>query len=123
VLELKHIFGMVFDDDNKPLSLEEEINIFKRVLHKIQRDYPLFEIKLIICSLKIIGKDHNQKMIEAVQKGSKMTNLISGFDMVNEEDATPPIIEFVEQILSEKSKDNFPVILHGKFETSVYQFK
>jgi hypothetical protein len=31
VIEYKHIFGCVFDDDHKPLSLKDEIAIFKRV--------------------------------------------------------------------------------------------
>ena len=99
ILELRHIFGMVIDDDGKPIGAEAELEIFERVQQKVQRDYPLFQIRIIICSLKIIGKDHNEKMILEIQKHQKKTNLIAGFDMVNEEDATPPIKEFIPQIL------------------------
>ena len=42
VLEIRHIFGFVIDDDGQPVALEEEINIFERVQQKMQRDYPLF---------------------------------------------------------------------------------
>lgn len=42
VLELRHIFGMVIDDDGKPVGTEAELEIFERVLQKVQRDYPLF---------------------------------------------------------------------------------
>ena len=31
IIEYKHIFGMVFDDQGNMISLEEELGIFKRV--------------------------------------------------------------------------------------------
>ena len=31
VVEVRHIFGMVFDDDHKPITLKDEIAIFQRV--------------------------------------------------------------------------------------------
>ena len=55
-------------------------------------------------------------MILDIQKYQKNSNLIAGFDMVNEEDATPDIKEFIPQILEMQHKENFPVVLHGKFE-------
>lgn len=63
VLELRHIFGMVIDDDGKPIGLQEELKIFHRVLEKVKKDYPLFTCRLIVCSLKILGLDHAVKMI------------------------------------------------------------
>lgn len=116
VLELRHIFGMVIDDDGKPIGTKAELDIFERVQQKVQRDWPLFQIRIIICSLKIIGKDHNEKMILDIQEYQKKTNLIAGFDMVNEEDATPSIKEFIPQILEMQHKDNFPVVLHGNIQ-------
>ena len=41
VVEWKHIFGMVFDDEG-PLSLERELAIFVRVEKLIQQMFPLF---------------------------------------------------------------------------------
>ena len=35
VVEYRHIFGMVIDDDGNPIGVEEEMKIFRRVLHKI----------------------------------------------------------------------------------------
>jgi len=61
VVEFRHIFGMVIDDDGNAISVEDELAIFDRVLKNIQRDYPLFGCKIIICGLKIIGKDHIDK--------------------------------------------------------------
>ena len=65
VVEYRHIFGMVIDDDGKSIGTEREVEIFKRVLEKIQRDYPLFTFRLIVCGLKVIGRDHIVKMCEA----------------------------------------------------------
>jgi hypothetical protein len=42
IIELRHIFGMMTDDDARHLTVEEELVIYHRVLDKIQRDYPLF---------------------------------------------------------------------------------
>ncbi len=42
VLELRHVFGMIFDDEGKIIPVAEELAIYDRVLKKIQRDYPLF---------------------------------------------------------------------------------
>ena len=55
-----------------------------------------FELKLIINGLKILGKPHVEKMIKDIISGSKYTSLIAGFDLVNEEDFTPPILEFID---------------------------
>ena len=62
-------------------------------------------MKLIITGLKIVGKPHIIKMVNAIVEGRKYGDLISGFDMVNEEDVTPPILGFVEEILDGKLKD------------------
>lgn len=64
--------------------------------------YPHFEFRLIITGLKIVGKPHIQKMINQIILGRSFSDLIAGFDMVNEEDVTPPILEFVEDLLDGK---------------------
>ena len=89
---------MVIDDDGKQVGLKEEVDIFKRVLAKVQRDYPLFKCRLIICGLKILGRDHCVKMLEGTTEGNLLSELVVGFDMVNEEDFTPPIVDFVHMI-------------------------
>jgi len=113
VLELRHIFGMVIDDDGNPLGLNEELKIFHRTLEKTKKDYPLFTVRLIVCSLKILTIEHTIKMMQATQEGKAISELVVGFDMVNEEDKVPPIIDFVKTIREFQEKDHFPVILHA----------
>jgi len=57
VIEWKHIFGMVFDEDG-PVGVERECEIFNRVQKQIQNLFPLFQMKIVVCGLKIVGKDH-----------------------------------------------------------------
>lgn len=117
VLELRHIFGMLIDDDAKSLTVQEEIRIFTRVLEKVRRDYPLFTIKLIICGLKIVGKDHCFKALKDTAEGMALSDMVVGFDMVCEEEITPPLTEFVKMILEFRGEQGqgkeMPVILHA----------
>jgi len=56
-IEWKHIFGFLFNEDG-PIPLKEELAIFKRVQDLIQTRFPLFQMKIIACGLKFLGKDH-----------------------------------------------------------------
>lgn len=55
-------------------------------------------MKLVICGLKILGDEHINAQMKACVKALKTTNLISGFDLVNEEDTTPPLKAFRKMI-------------------------
>jgi hypothetical protein len=101
---------MLFDDDRKPLGLKEELSVIDEVLNKVRRDLQLdpseFHLKLVITGLKIVGRHHIMKMIDSIVDGRSLTSLIAGFDMVNEEDVTPPILSFVPDIIQGKMKDH-----------------
>jgi hypothetical protein len=43
IVEFRHIFGCVFDDDHKELSFKDEIAIFERCIEKAKKIEPLFE--------------------------------------------------------------------------------
>lgn len=101
VIELRHISGMLFDDNRKPIGLLEELKIIQEVIDETKLQIPHFEMMLVITGLKIVGHSHINKMIEHIQIGKKAyPNLIAGFDMVNEEEFTPGISEFMPQILA-----------------------
>lgn len=110
VVELRHIFGLLFDEDRQPIQLKEEIKIIQSVLDKVRTENHIdprhFHVKLIVTGLKIVGKPHIVKMIDSIVEGREYSDLITGFDMVNEEDVTPPILHFVPEILDGKQKDN-----------------
>ena len=114
VLELRHILGVLFDDDGKYIGIEKELEIFDRVQKNIQRDYPLFQIKIIVIGLKILGPDHIQEQITYMRKAmEKPYNLIVGFDLVNEEDATKPISTFLELLFKNEKDAPLPYFFHA----------
>ncbi len=61
VVELRHMFGMLFDEERKPVPVEEELRIIQEIVDHIKQDVPHFEMKLITCGLKIVGRPHIQK--------------------------------------------------------------
>ena len=97
---------MLFDSDRNSIGLEEELKIIKEVVTHIKEDHPSFELRLIITGLKIVGRPHVLKMISNIIEGRQYSDLIAGFDMVNEEDFTPPIFEFANEILDGKKRDH-----------------
>lgn len=122
VVEYRHIFGMVFDDDHRMLTIQEELSIFYRVLDNIQRIHPYFRMKIITCGLKIVGRSHIQSQLDAIVDAKKWikdqgfkTDIVVGFDMVNEEDYNMPIDDFLDQILETKEKlgEDFQVYFHA----------
>ena len=115
VVEYKHILGCLFDDDGNTIPLQEELAIFDQCVKSIQQRYPLFRMRLIVCGLKMFGKEHIQSQLDAIIAADSTTKLIAGFDMVNEEDYNPPIDEFLEQIMECKMKlgDRFQLFLHA----------
>ena len=50
----------------------------------------------------MFGAGHVQSQIDAVIAADRETNLVVGFDMVNEEDYNPKIDDFLEQIMTAK---------------------
>ncbi len=75
-------------------------------------------MRIVACGLKVLGAGHIQTQIDAVFKAKEQgIEYVIGFDMVNEEDFTPKIETFLEQILEARAKaenigTDFPVYLH-----------
>lgn len=58
-------------------------------------------MRLVLVGYKLVGLKHVKTMIDHIQVGKKLyPNLIAGFDMVNEEDFTAQIEEYMPQILA-----------------------
>ena len=57
-------------------------------------------MSLILTSYKIVGHSHVSKILDHIRIAKeKYPDLIAGFDMVNEEEYTPGIQEFMPSIL------------------------
>ena len=108
----------MFNDDRKKIPLDEELHIIERVLAKVREMLGLtdknFHLRLVLSGLKILGRPNICMHIVNVIEGRTYTNLISGFDMVNQENVTLPILSFVPDILDGKIRDtkNMPCFFH-----------
>jgi hypothetical protein len=100
IVEFRHIFGCLFYDDQKTVPLEAEIAIFKRVEAMLRIEFPLFQIKIIVCGLKIFGRPHIKAMLESIEATKDEVDLVVGFDLVCEEDWNPKCDEFLDLILA-----------------------
>jgi adenosine deaminase len=114
ILELRHTAGRLFDDERKPISIIEELQIIQGLLGEVKKTHPHFEIALIFCGFKIVGQAHIAKVIQDYSDYHGQSDLVTGFDMINEEDLTPPVFEFLADILKgqQTATDDMPVYLH-----------
>jgi len=69
IVELRHIFGQLFDENRKGIDVIEELSIIQEVVDHLKKDHPNFHLKLIITGLKIVGHSHIQKMIQSILEG------------------------------------------------------
>ena len=53
-------------------------------------------MRIIAQGLKIFGREHIQSQIDTYIQADSKTNLIVGFDMVNEEEYSEPIDYFLD---------------------------
>ena len=83
---------MLFDEDKKPVSFIDELKIIREIVDELQKDTPHFDFKLILTGLKIIPQHaHIKKILNHLEQSTKLEDsrlreLVTGFDMVNEED-------------------------------------
>jgi len=53
-VELRHISGMLFNDNHEPMSFTEELEIIHQIVLEKKKEVPYFELSLIITGLKIL---------------------------------------------------------------------
>jgi len=72
-------------------------------------------MKIIVCGLKIVGRDFVQHQIDLLLQADKLTNMVIGFDLVCEEDYNPGTDHFLDQIYELKMKlgDKFACFMHA----------
>ena len=103
IVEYVHIFGEVFDDYGQMISIKEEMEIFKKVEDELKKRFHMMQIKLVVSGLKILGREHIQKQLDAITEADD-DNRIVAFDMVCEEETNPPLDEYLDLLLAAKKK-------------------
>lgn len=57
VVELRHNFGCLKDDNQDPVPIEEELRIIEDTVKHIQMDYPDFRARIIVIGSKFLGQE------------------------------------------------------------------
>ena len=141
IVEIRHASGRIFNDNwgkiyeessigspsitwvsGEPeyLTLKEEFDLYKEVIQEIKLEEPNFELRVITVAFKVLGKEFVRDQLKSYQYA--MDNgytFVTGFDLVNEEDVSKPVVDFVEDILEAKNGyPNFNLYLHAGESTS-----
>lgn len=112
-MELRHTTGCLFDrwDPNElkgpelkskhdSLPLLDELEMIQNIINEVKKRVPHFEMTLILTSYKMVGQAHVTKILNHIKIGKeRYPDLIVGYDMVNEEEYTKGISEFMPSIL------------------------
>lgn len=75
-----------------------------------------FRIKIVCCGLKILGLDHLKQQVTFMEQAKEdVGTMITGIDLVNEEDYNTPVNDFLEIIYGAKEMfgDKLKVVLHA----------
>ncbi len=118
-VEIRMIFDHLFDFEVPRYPYEMMIVDFIKIFDDIKQIHPQFTLKLIYTSLKFLSVEEAKKQIQqAITFKSLYPNLISGFDLVAEEDKGNSIA-FYDQVwndideLSTKLGVELPLFLHA----------
>lgn len=86
-LEIRYIFGALYDFEKDNYSNDTIINDLNEVLDDIRKIEPDFSLGLIYTSFKFLSVEEiDNHLIEAFRLKKKYPELITGFDLVAEED-------------------------------------
>ena len=125
-VEIRYIFGQLFDDQKQDYPIETAILDLKEIEKEIQKTHPEFTLKLIYTSLKFLDKNIVEKELEkAYQLKKKYPDLITGFDLVADE-ATGNTVGYFSPLwknmknLEKKYGVKIPLYLHAGESCSIY---
>jgi adenosine deaminase CECR1 len=112
VVEIRHTPGMIYNDEMHLLPFIDEMRMILEITEEIQTRYPNFRARIILTGLKLLGNRHIEKMFEQLRTildsgDTKLIQLISGFDLQNQEDFSPPLREFAKCLVANQKFAEF----------------
>jgi hypothetical protein len=102
ITEFRHTTGSLFDEKKRKLTVLEELQLMAKVRDEVKKDNPHFELSVILVAYKMVSNPQAlvNKILDHIRIGKEeFPGLVAGFDMVNEEDYSPGIHEFMPSIL------------------------
>lgn len=123
IIEIRHTSGIIFDDNHNFLNYTQEFDLYQSVIDEIRQENPDFEVRVIVVGFKVLGRESVKNQLDSYLFAlDNAYNFITGFDLVNEEDFTEPIFDFVEDMLNAKKQygDKFNFYFHSGESSSRY---
>ena len=100
ILELRKSIGGLFDG-----NIVKELDLYQEAFEELKKIEPTFEIRLIITAPKVSGTDPVVAQLNNYVFAKRYYDFVTGFDLVNEEDATEPIYYYKDLILKAREED------------------
>lgn len=100
VLELRSFLGGPSDLDGTSYDAEQTLQLYRQFLQETRTKYPDFLLKIIYTRERAASPENVLKYLRrALQLRKKYPDIIKGFDLVNEEDRSHPLIDFLDGFL------------------------
>ena len=100
VLELRKSIGGLFDG-----NIVKELDLYQEAFDELKKIESTFEMRLIVTAPKVSGHDPIVAQLNNYVFAKKYYDFVTGFDLVNEEDATEPIYYYKDLILKAREED------------------
>jgi adenosine deaminase CECR1 len=119
VLELRAFLGGPMDLDGKSSGAESALSLYRQFLSETREKYPDFQLKIIYTWARAASPDSVSKKLQtALELRRKYPDFVVGFDIVNEEDRSHPLIDFLNSFLEtmraeRASRVKLPYFLHA----------
>lgn len=118
-LETRITLGLITDENNKFISLDEEMKIYQNCLDEIRKEHPIFSFGIIIQLIRRYSDDLvAKKMREGYDLKVKYGDLVIGLDFAGDENnfrkfsELSSIILLTQKQLEEEFMFKLPLILH-----------
>mmetsp|Transcript_35900 Transcript_35900/g.40827 ORF Transcript_35900/g.40827 Transcript_35900/m.40827 type:complete len:472 (-) Transcript_35900:124-1539(-) len=96
-VELRHGFGLLFDDEDKPIDNDAEIKIFQEFEEEFKAKCPAFSIGVISIGFKAAPLEQTLEAFEECYRlRKKYPHIVMGFDLVQEENTNPETSHFID---------------------------
>jgi len=124
-MEIRFIFGNLFDEKNSSYPVDTMVTDLQDIVLEVQKTHPEFSLNLIYTSFKFLGVEEiNNQLAEAFRLKKEYPDLITGFDLVSEEDRGNTINYYEESWGKLDSLENeygfdLPLFLHAGESNSI----
>eukprot|EP00744_Colponema_vietnamica_P001478 GILI01002447.1.p1 GENE.GILI01002447.1~~GILI01002447.1.p1 ORF type:complete len:498 (+),score=167.97 GILI01002447.1:127-1620(+) len=120
LVELRHVFGLLFELDGTAVSELEEMKMFAALIKDFTQQHPGVSIQIIYCGIRFFAPPVIAQALQSALLLRRLyPSLLVGFDLVGEEDPSHATADYLDELLNmtsssdDKSKPDLPYFFHG----------